>query len=285
MAGMSRDQRPVIVAFDGSDDAVRALHWAVDVAERERRPLEVVVVTLLPDDVAPLLRDYEAEFAQSADAMARDIVRHSRVHDPVVRVRHGWVLQILIEEAAGAHLMVVGSSGHGVVERHWLGSVSHHLAGHAPCDVAVVRAAHDPRATQILVGIDGSPASSRALDHACARAARTGESVLAVHAYQHPAFGASGLAVLPENLRTADAEAAQADAEGYVADVASRYPEVELRATAVVGRPARVLARLSDDASLVVVGTRGRNAFANLVLGSVAQETLLRAECPVVVVR
>ena len=47
----------------------------------------------------------------------------------------------------------------------------------------------------------------------------------------------------------------------------------------------RVLVRLSDDASLVVVGSRGRTPVQELLLGSVSQETLHRAACPVVVVR
>jgi len=60
---------------------------------------------------------------------------------------------------------------------------------------------------------------------------------------------------------------------------------VRLRSTAVVGTAGRVLARLSDDASLVVVGSRGRTEWKELLLGSVSQEVLHRAECPVVVVR
>jgi nucleotide-binding universal stress UspA family protein len=172
-----------------------------------------------------------------------------------------------------------------VVENHWLGSVSHHLAGHAPCDVAVVRAQHDPDSQRVLVGVDGSASSARALDRACVLAASTGGHVLAVHAYRDHRIRTDGLAVLPEDVDTAAADAAQRDAETFVAAAVRAHPDVPLRATAVVGRPAEVLARLSDDAALVVVGTRGRTTFAELLLGSVAQETLYRAECPVLVVR
>jgi nucleotide-binding universal stress UspA family protein len=282
---MTTKPAPVLAAFDGSDDAVRALHWAVGLAEREGRPLRVVVVALDPEQVAPVMREYEADFAGSAAAMARDIVRHSHLRDPQVEVHHGWVLPVLHRIADGAGLVVVGSRGHGVVENHWLGSVSHHLAGHAPCDVAVVRAQHDPDSQRVLVGVDGSASSARALDRACVLAASTGGHVLAVHAYRDHRIRTDGLAVLPEDVDTAAADAAQRDAETFVAAAVRAHPDVPLRATAVVGRPAEVLARLSDDAALVVVGTRGRTTFAELLLGSVAQETLYRAECPVLVVR
>jgi nucleotide-binding universal stress UspA family protein len=172
-----------------------------------------------------------------------------------------------------------------VVENHWLGSISHHLAGHAPCDVAVVRAPHDPDSRRILVGVDGSASSARALDRACVLAAATGGHVLAVHAYRDHLISTAGLAVLAEDVDTSAADAAQRTAEELVADATRAHPDVPLRATAVVGRPAQVLARLSGNAALVVVGTRGRTAFAELLLGSVAQETLYRAECPVLVVR
>lgn len=282
---MNENRLPILVAFDGSDDSVRALHWAVDLAGRTGQLLSVVIVALDPHQVAPQILEYEAEFASSAAAMARDILKHAQLDGSAVTVHHGWVLEVLHAQAKDAGLMVVGSRGHGVLENHWLGSVSHHLAGHAPCDVAVIRPAYNPRSRQIIVGIDGSASSSRALLQACQRAQQTGERVLAVHAYQYPRFDTAALAPGPQDIDTTHSDAAERAAAEYVEEATEQFPEVELRSTAVMGRAARVLARLSDDASLVVVGSRGRNTFAELVLGSVAQETLHRAQCPVLVVR
>ncbi|MCW2856881.1 MAG: UspA domain protein [Marmoricola sp.] len=275
---------PIVVAFDGSDESTLALHWAVETAVRGRRELRAVVAAMDPMTVAAPLRQYEEEFAASAAALARDIIKHSTVPGSV-DVRRGLTVPVLLEESAGAALVVCGSRGHGVIENHWLGSVSQHLAGHAACPVAVIRPAHNPRATTILVGVDGSPASVRALEFACDRAALGSEEVVAVHAYEYPAFSSPGLAVLPEDVDTTVVDAAERLAAELVVGVRIDYPDVALRSTAVVGRPARVLARLSDDASLVIVGSRGRHAFTEMLLGSVAQEVLHRAECPVVVVR
>jgi nucleotide-binding universal stress UspA family protein len=111
--------------------------------------------------------------------------------------------------ARDASLVVLGSRGHSRVGEVLIGSVSQHLAGHAPCPVAVIRPTASRDANRIVVGLDGSRASEAALTFACRRA----------------------------------------------------------------------------HASLVVVGSRGLNAFADMLLGSVSHEVLHRAHCPVVVVR
>ncbi len=282
---MTSVSRPIVVAFDGSPDSIRALHWALETATRIRARVRVVVVGMEPESVAAAVRQFEQGFVAGAAAQAVAVTDlFPDVHSDVV-VRHGWTVPVLVEETSGADLLVLGSRGHGAVERFWLGSVSHHVTAHASCPVAVVRKLNDPTATRILVGVDGSPASAHALAFACERALLTGVEVVATYAYQAPLLNAPGLAVLPKDLDTRYVDAAERLVAELVAGVASDFPDVSLRSTAVVGRPAEVLARLSEDSALVVVGSRGHNAFAELLLGSVAQESLRRASCPVVVVR
>jgi len=276
--------QPVLVAFDGSDHAIRALRWAVDHARLTHDRLRVVVIAMPVASTAPFLRDYEESFATSAAALARDITRHGGV-EADVEVHRGWTIPTLVDEAKDAPMVVVGSQGHSALENQWLGSVSQHLAGHAPCPVAVVREAADPSARRILVGIDGSESSQAALRLACERAELTHEEVVAVHCYQLPSVISPAFGVRPEDVEMRYVDEAERLVSDLVAGTAAEHPDVQLRATAVVGRPARTLVDLSASASLVVVGSRGRNPFFEILLGSVAQETLHRAACSVVVVR
>jgi nucleotide-binding universal stress UspA family protein len=67
--------------------------------------------------------------------------------------------------------------------------------------------------------------------------------------------------------------------------VRSDYPAVKVETAVVEGPPARVLVDLSADADLLVVGSRGRGGFSGLLLGSVSQQCVDHAHCPVTVVR
>jgi nucleotide-binding universal stress UspA family protein len=70
-----------------------------------------------------------------------------------------------------------------------------------------------------------------------------------------------------------------------IAGIRSAYADVDLTTQAVAVSADRLLLDFSADASLLVVGSGGRDAFAELLLGSVAQHVLHRDECPVAVVK
>jgi nucleotide-binding universal stress UspA family protein len=206
------------------------------------------------------------------------------VAEPDVRRLRGRPVPLLLEQAAGASLVVVGSRGHGRVGDLLLGSVSQHLAGHASCPVAVVRVADRSHAARIVVGVDGSGAAVRALDFACRRAEVTGEKVVAVRGWRVgyvrvdqrgniPAAMSAGLLERERELST------------WVDAARTAYPQVAIQEEVITVSAGRALVDTSADASLVVVGSRGRDAFTGMVLGSTSHEVLHRAHCSVVVVR
>ena len=137
----------------------------------------------------------------------------------------------------------------------------------------------------ILVGIDGTEASTDALKFAMVMAAQTAREVVAVHAWTLPP-----VELVPPNLLTAeqvtviasDQERVAAEA---VAGVRSEFPEVTLRVRSVQGIPADVLLAQTRDSSMIVVGSRGRGEFRGTILGSTSNTVLHRAACPIAVVR
>ncbi len=139
----------------------------------------------------------------------------------------------------------------------------------------------------IVVGIDGSEEAKVALDFAGAEAALRGARLRIVCGWEVPitAFGDGMIpAVTPEAFDTYRARA-ETIAEEAVDYVHATHPAVSCEGVAIEGLPAGVLIEESEGAALVVVGSRGRGGFKSLLLGSVSQQVVQHAGCPVVVVR
>jgi nucleotide-binding universal stress UspA family protein len=140
----------------------------------------------------------------------------------------------------------------------------------------------------IVVGVDGSDGAAKALEFAAAEAALRDTPLRIVSAWQVPQlhFAApTGFAAPPDN-ETLDALAAGARqiAEGALATVKNVHPPVQCEALVAQGQPADALLAQGAEAELIVVGRRGLGGFKSLLLGSVSQQVVHHATCPVVVV-
>jgi nucleotide-binding universal stress UspA family protein len=138
----------------------------------------------------------------------------------------------------------------------------------------------------IIVGIDGSGHSRRALEWAISEAAarQVPLTVLTVYravaGYLGEPVQYVGDAELTERARGE----AQKETDGVLDEFAgSQKPSVTVRA--VTGMPAQELLAAAEGADLLVVGARGAGGFKRLLLGSVSTQVTHHAHCPVVVVR
>lgn len=138
--------------------------------------------------------------------------------------------------------------------------------------------------SRIVVGIDGSSASRRALEWAVAEAAMRQATLEVVYAWHLPYAGGLALAATPAiDVRSLE-DAASDVLDAAIADVdTSGLPKPPMRRLQAGGAAAAILAA-ADDADLIVVGSRGRGGFSGLLLGSVSQQVVHHATCPVVVV-
>jgi nucleotide-binding universal stress UspA family protein len=136
----------------------------------------------------------------------------------------------------------------------------------------------------IVVGVDGSEDSKAALRWAVEEARLRGMRLRVVHAwFAYPAI-ADGIPIVAEDW-TALGESARMFVERFVEEVVGVPEGVELEVAAVHGTSANVLVDASREADLLVVGSRGHGGFSGLLLGSVSQQCVHHAACPVVVVR
>ena len=138
----------------------------------------------------------------------------------------------------------------------------------------------------VVAGVDGSDESIAALGWARRYAEATGATVRAVLAWHFPtAAGQPPEGLAPAPIR----EEAEGNLRSQLSDaIAKVYPDpsaAALEAKLSYGHPAEVLIDESAHADLLVVGHRGRGAFAGMLLGSIAVHCVNGAHSPVVVVR
>jgi nucleotide-binding universal stress UspA family protein len=136
--------------------------------------------------------------------------------------------------------------------------------------------------TEVVVGVDGSESSKSALRWAARYANAMGKTVHAVIAWQPPTmFGME----VPAGVDVDFAADALTVATNAVEAALDPHDKAQVRISVFQGHPALVLVREARGADVLAVGNRGRNTFAQVMLGSVTLHCLSRAPCPVVVAR
>ncbi len=138
----------------------------------------------------------------------------------------------------------------------------------------------------IVVGIDASEQSMRALDWAVEQSVVEHRTLTLVHAVHvaSPAYLDAAVVYQPdaETLLRREGQQVLDDALAEVARVA---PDIEVDLVLRVADPRAVLLELSHDAAMVVLGSRGRGQLRSLLLGSVGAALVRHAHCPVVIHR
>ena len=147
---MTKDQtKRIVVGIDGSEDARRALAWALEEARLRGCAVEAIIAYEVPiSSSIPLLTpmippELFREYAEGAvEKAVRSMVGSDTEAVPVAKFAvAGHPGHVLIDAAAGAELLVVGARGNGGFLGLRLGSVSNYCVHHAPCPVAIIPAA------------------------------------------------------------------------------------------------------------------------------------------------
>jgi nucleotide-binding universal stress UspA family protein len=164
-----------------------------------------------------------------------------------------------------------------------LGAVSAAVAAHASCPVAVVRRAEEEGAEprHVVVGTDGGPASTAALELAFDRASTEGRGLDVVHSWAgHDMY----VDLESDGQRLEHMEEHERMLGEALAGYAEKYPDVIVERHLPETSAVETLLILSVSASAVVVGSRGRTG-PRALLSSVSRDLVERADCTVIVVR
>lgn len=276
----------MVVGLDGSAGSARSLDWAMARVERFG-PIQPVSAWRYPWwSVAPfattaVLPPAEAtlqeHIRQVADRMLERVPAADRLTPLTTRGPAG---SCLVDAAAEASLLVVGSRGHGAVAGNVLGSVGQYCASHAHCPVAVVplEAELQDRFRRVVVGIDGTQNSRAAVDWALVHTPPETQIDL-IHVWD-PEAGTSGAP--PALARERLEELAEGVVAKTVSSVASMRPSL-VEGHAYSGDARAVLRSAGEGADLVIVGAGQHNTVG--WLGSVAAGVVGRPETTTIVIR
>lgn len=289
------DHPPITVGVVAGEADYAAVEWATYEAAVRGAPLLIVTVI---EDLEPTMRawhlpsEYVHEVARTAQGVvteasvvARVIANQAGVRDLEIssKVLRGSVRDKLIAQSIDAAMMVFGARPSNGLRPDPITSA---LAMHAHCPVVLVptRAASQTPPHHVVVGLDGSPASMEAVAAAFDEADRRGAPLLAVHSWQenkmHSAFGDVND---PRSIDLQEAE--NAVVAEQLAGWSQDYPDVAVTYRSVHGDPVDVLTRLSRDAELLVVGSRGLGGFTGMLLGSTSQRLMHDLPCPTLIAR
>ncbi len=182
----------------------------------------------------------------------------------------------VLAEAAGADLLVVGSSRHGLLGRVLLGDDTRAALNGAPCAVAIAPSGYSREPgvmREIGVAYNGSTESEHALGVA--------RKLASEHATRLSAFEAVSL---PAYLWAGGPAPVVAPIEEMITEACQRIAALDgVEPHAAYGRPSEELAVYSASLDLLIVGSRDYGPIGRLVHGSTSQQLTRSARCPLLV--
>lgn len=294
---MRETPKSIVVGFDTSEESKNAVTWAAIVAQRRNAPLTVVTATGAPQpsrerSTRAKVEDPSQQSAQEGAQIASEVAPGVEVNATMVDDSPTAAFERM---SSDAQLIVLGHRGAGALRFGQLGSVALSVANHARCPVAIIRGEARTLPNEgfpSVVAVDGSHHSEIALDQAAQWAMETNSKLRIVSAWSIPST-VSWAGLAPGAVDTTSTEqrlqGAEQSAREVVTEAEQRvknaHPNLVTEGLVGRGQPADVIVKAAEEASLIVIGARGRGGIASLLLGSVSREVVEHARAPVYIVR
>ncbi|WP_374121583.1 universal stress protein [Arthrobacter sp. SLBN-112] len=278
------ESKAIVVGYDGSEPAARAVRWAAKEAAQRKVPLHLVHCTLWPlltKNLGPVPGIADSGLQHAAENTLQEGVEHANQAAPDVKVLtsllNGSPRVHLPRISAGQEMLVLGSRGLGGFMGLLVGSVSLEMAATASCPVAVIKPGGDPDGPVMVAVHD--PGATAALEDACTAAAAAGARLVIIHVRTVPA----GYRLVRDPVDPG--AAAEALLDSAVAKARELAPglTVEKQFLTDTSVP-RAILHAAQGARLTVVGTKGHGLVKGSI-GSTAHAVLHHAKGPVLVSR
>jgi nucleotide-binding universal stress UspA family protein len=265
----------LLVGYNQTPEALAAFRWALEAARVRHLPIHVVQAGRVtphhahhPD--APALTELAAPSEDWGVTITTEQVPSASVAD--------------LARVAGADAIVVIGARHANSGLHaLLGGSTSATIRESTCPLVVARPAAHPNGP-VVVGLSDHPESLKTLAWAFDHASRHHLPVHAVHAYHQPVYSPDGAQESHAQLADRTTQSEDLLLHEEVAGFVEQYPDVTLTSQAVHDSAAHALIRASQDASLVVMGTRAHSLILALLVGSPPQVVAPRSACSVAVI-
>lgn len=282
----------VLVGFDGSDDAHRALTYAI--AEARRRKAELVLVNAVDDTVLNsawgVVFDPEDIKLAAAEMLAKAVqeaissgLERGRVRTEVVLGNPAAALTRLSDQAS---LVVLGRRSSSPEERLFVGSTSVGVVGAAHCPVIVVSdndIAHEQRLGLIGVAVDTSARGAVALEWALQECQAHGGKVVVISVCRAPQARWFTSGQPTEAQQQAAIDVTRARMSDMISEITEDYPAVEVSLEVFYGSPLDILVARTEELDLLVLEVHA--SFPTFSVGGLIRGILTHGRCPIGVVR
>lgn len=270
---MIEDKFRILAPLDGASASESAIEAVAPVARAWG--LELALLRVEKEEADPTAAGhYLAGVRESLQKQGIRAGTHVWKGDPAEQI-------LAFSAAADIRLIAMATHARKGIDRVVTGSVTESVLRKADIPVLAVRPGHAPGKGRLVVALDGSEASEQVVADAAAVAKALAVEVDLIRAAL-PIETAGGIGQGP-NLYASE------DPMPYLATVAERMAGLGIKARTFgpVGRAAEEVVRhaTKEGASLICMTTHGRTGLSRIVLGSVAEEILRTAPCPVLIRR
>lgn len=224
------------------------------------------------------------EALRSLDDLTEEIRQLSHF-DLEPQIRIGKVLDVIVEAAADYSLLVLGARGRHPIRAFTLGTTSQRLLNKTQQSVLVVKRRPNTAYQRILIAVDFSPHSVKALAYGLALAPQA--DIYMTHVFEPQFEKSMVLAGITSDVLKEYREKAYQDAKAEMTDFVETVETGSGRVFHCIERgyaPAKLRENARKwDVDLIVVGKRGKSIIEKLLLGSVTMHLLVESKCDVLV--
>ncbi|MDD5390352.1 MAG: universal stress protein [Gallionellaceae bacterium] len=265
----------LLLATDGDEVSAGAVRVALHMADRCGAKLTVMHMARTLRDYAMFNPDGVRQAEDEGHAILKEVERQAGTAcvncAPVLRYGEEPVHEIAAQaEESQADVVIMGRRGVHWLERLMLGEAAARVVGHVHCSVLVVPKESGMWDKGILLAVDGSRFADAASVAAANLARRCGLPVTVLSVCANDDLKCEMVQAMADRVRDLLRQ------EGVAADSVVKE-----------GNPAQaiVAAAAENDCDLIIVGSHGRTGLDRLLMGSVSQQVVIQAKCPVLVAK